>query len=129
MVMRGRALLVLSVAQGLGWSGAVPTLAPEPAPPSTLGTEESRLGPFGELAAGPWASERRAAQVVDANGCGGIMGGLSAELGDACCADPKARCGESSSGAPHSCSRDCATVWMPFQKQCSLWILESYPAW
>lgn len=119
--MRGTALLVLGVVQGLGWSGAVPTLAP-----SVQAVKESRLGPFGELVATSWESERRAAQVVDAHGCDGIMGSIGADLNDACCVDPESRC---SGGAPHSCSRVCATLWMPYQKECSLWLLDQFPSW
>ena len=113
--MRAVAAL-LALAVGNRRCGAVPTVPPEPAPHAA--------GPFAALMREPWESERRAAQ--DAHGCDAIMGTIGADLNDACCADPKSRCG---TGAPHSCARDCATLWMPFQKECSLWLLDQFPDW
>jgi hypothetical protein len=116
--MRAAALLVIT---GVAlWScavDAVPTIPPEPAPHAA--------GPFAALTR-QWDAERRAVQVVDSHGCDAIMGGIGADLNDACCADPKSRC---EGGAPHSCSRACATLWMPFQKECSLWLLDQFPEW
>lgn len=97
---------------------AIPTVPPEPAPHAVA-------GPFAALT-GEWDAERRGLQVASSHGCDAIMGTLGADLNDACCADPKSRC---DGGAPHSCSRACATLWMPFQKECSLWLLEQFPDW
>jgi hypothetical protein len=112
--------LVLAVsALVAGCGDAVPTVnPPEPAPHAA--------GPFAALMREPWESERRAAQVVDSHGCDAIMSSIGFDLNEACCADPKSRC---DGGAPHSCARECATLWMPFQKECSLWLLDQFPDW
>eukprot|EP01043_Picozoa_sp_COSAG02_P047280 COSAG02_NODE_4514_length_5276_cov_1.972571_2_plen_180_part_00 len=114
--MRAAAAL-LALAVGNRRCGAVPTVPPEPAPHAA--------GPFAALMREPWESERRAAQ--DAHGCDAIMASIGEDLNEACCADPKSRCG--AAGVPHSCARDCATLWMPFQKECSLWLLAQFPNW
>jgi hypothetical protein len=106
----------------LVWTGAhaIPAVPPEPAPHAVA-------GPFAALTR-QWDAEHRSLQVVSSHGCDAIMGTLGADghLNDACCADPKSRC---ENGAPHSCSQACATLWMPFQKECSLWLLDQFPDW
>lgn len=56
-------------------------------------------------------------RVMGATGCAKHLADISAQVTKACCADK--RCG---SHVPQTCSSQCARRWMPFAKECSMWL-------
>ena len=115
--MLGTLRLALLLACAVPRAASLPrNVPPEPAP------RAAALGPFAALTSPD--AVRRALQ--EGAGCGDVMAGIGADLNDQCCNDAKAHCED---GAPHTCSRPCATLWMPFQKECSIWLLENFPEW
>ena len=55
---------------------------------------------------------------LGATGCAAQLGAISPEVTAACC--PVEGC---SGDLPPTCSEECAAIWLPFSKQCSVWLL------
>eukprot|EP01052_Picozoa_sp_SAG31_P028361 SAG31_NODE_2730_length_5177_cov_2.436392_2_plen_462_part_00 len=52
-------------------------------------------------------------------GCADMLASISNDVNSECCGGQGDEC---SNGAPHSCSEECANVWLPFARQCSTWL-------
>ena len=85
---------------------------------------------FGETtSAGNWVLYERPESSIamlqpalGPSGCEQMLQDMSNDINDVCCGGHGEQC---SDGAPRVCTEECATVWMPFAKQCSLWLSDN----
>jgi hypothetical protein len=61
---------------------------------------------------------------LGAAGCQSMLASISDDVNNVCCGSNGADC---HGGAPRTCTEECASLWMPFAKQCSQWLSENTP--